>query len=181
MISISSPEVIQTDRLRRRHSGYLISVRRKPYNVQEKPCPWDDAPRSAPSPGLSLGSVAVGLGGCSSGGAAGSDPGSAQLRMAWWGNQTRTDLTGQVIDAYQQGTPGVTVAGEPAEWASYWDRLATQTAGSNAPDVIQMDLKYLRQYADRGALLDLGAAGVSTADFAEGTVDPGRTETGSPE
>jgi multiple sugar transport system substrate-binding protein len=49
---------------------------------------------------------------------------------------------------------------------------------SNAPDVIQMDLKYLRQYADKGALLPLDQAGVQTADFAEGTLDPGRTSAG---
>ena len=41
-----------------------------------------------------------------------------------------------------------------------------------------MDLKYPRQYADRGALLALDQAGVDTADFAEGTLDPGRTPDG---
>ncbi|WP_157677043.1 ABC transporter substrate-binding protein [Auraticoccus monumenti] len=126
--------------------------------------------------GLALG---LGAGACAAPGTGdASSPGAAELRMGWWGNQTRTELTNQVIGAYQDATPGVTVAGEPAEWAGYWDRLATQTAANNAPDVIQMDLKYLRQYADRGALLPLDQAGVGTADFAEGTLDPGRTPDG---
>lgn len=126
------------------------------------------------------GSLALGLAACSTADsdAPAGDPGAAALRMAWWGNQTRTDLTNQVIERYQQAHAGVTVQGEPAEWASYWDRLATQTAADDAPDVIQMDLKYLRQYGDRDALLALDQAGLSTDDFADGTLDPGRTPNG---
>ena len=125
------------------------------------------------------GGLALGLGACSIGtGGNANNQQTAELRMSWWGNQTRTDLTNQVIDRYQQAKPGVTVRGEPAEWASYWDKLATQTAANNAPDVIQMDLKYLRQYGDRGALLALDQAGVTTTGFAEGTLDPGRTPNG---
>src|SRR6185436_16395570 len=118
----------------------------------------------------------LGLGACAPGTEnSAADGDTADLRMAWWGNQTRTDLTNQVIQRYQGATPGVTVRGEPAEWAGYWDKLATQTAADDAPDIVQMDLKYLRQYGDRGALLPLDEAGLATADFAEGTLDPGRT------
>ena len=130
------------------------------------------------------GGLALGLGACSSSEGAGSvtggtdQAGAAELRMSWWGNQTRTDLTDRVIDAYQKATPRVTVRGEPTEWASYWDKLATQTAANDAPDLIQMDLKYLRQYGDRGALLPLDQAGLTTTAFAPGTLDPGRTPDG---
>lgn len=125
------------------------------------------------------GGLALGLAACSnSSEGSGGDQSSAALRMAWWGNQTRTDLTNRVLDQYQQATPATTVTGEPGEWASYWDKLATQTAAADAPDVIQMDLKYLRQYGDRGALLALDQAGVSTSGFADGTLEPGRTPDG---
>jgi multiple sugar transport system substrate-binding protein len=122
--------------------------------------------------------AALGLGACSEASQPSGPSATADLRMAWWGNQTRTELTDQVIDGYQRATPGVTVRGEPAEWASYWDKLATQTAADDAPDVVQMDLKYLRQYGDRGALLALDGAGLRTDGFAEGTLDPGRTPDG---
>jgi multiple sugar transport system substrate-binding protein len=130
---------------------------------------------------LALGGLAGGLAGCSpgsEGGGSGAGDGDGALRMAWWGNQTRTELTNQVIERYQQATPGITVTGEPGEWASYWDKLATQTAADDAPDIIQMDLKYLRQYGDRGALLALDQAGLATENFADGTLDPGRTTDG---
>ncbi|HYI56520.1 MAG TPA: extracellular solute-binding protein [Microlunatus sp.] len=123
--------------------------------------------------------LALGLGACAPGTEnSAADGNTADLRMAWWGNQTRTQLTNEVIQRYQGATPGVTVRGEPGEWAGYWDKLATQTAADDAPDIVQMDLKYLRQYGDRGALLPLDQAGLATTDFAEGTLDPGRTPDG---
>src|SRR5690625_5059122 len=59
------------------------------------------------------------------------------------------------------------------EWNGYWDKLATQTAGGDLPDVIQMDEKYISEYGGRGALLDLAEAGLDTSDFAEGAVEVG--------
>jgi multiple sugar transport system substrate-binding protein len=50
--------------------------------------------------------------------------------------------------------------------------LATQTAGGQAPDIIQMDMNYIAEYGSRGALLDL--KDVDTSKFVEGTVDSGR-------
>lgn len=117
--------------------------------------------------------AAAGLSACgaNSGPATG---GETKLRLGWWGNETRNKLTNDVIAAFQTANPGVTVAGEPGEWASYWERLATQTAGNDAPDVIQMSINYVREYGDRGALLDLGKAGVESKDFAPGTVESGQ-------
>src|SRR5699024_2656036 len=51
--------------------------------------------------------------------------------------------------------------------------LGTQVAAGDEPDIIQMDEKYIREYGDRGALLDLAEYGVDTSKFAEGTAEPG--------
>ena len=64
------------------------------------------------------------------------------------------------------------ITGQPGEFNSYWDKLATQTAGGTAPDIIQMDMAYIAEYGSRGALLDLGTVDVSK--FVEGTVDSGK-------
>lgn len=111
------------------------------------------------------------LAGCGSGAPAAS---GGSLRLGWWGNETRNKMTNQLIVAFQNANPGVTVAGEPGEWASYWEKLATQTAGNDAPDVIQMSINYIREYGDRGALLDLKEAGVESADLAPGTIEAGQ-------
>jgi len=100
--------------------------------------------------------------------------GGTALRLGWWGNETRNKMTNDAIAAFQTANPGVTVAGEPGEWASYWEKLATQTAGNDAPDVIQMSINYIREYGDRGALLDLKDAGVESGDLAPGTIESGQ-------
>jgi multiple sugar transport system substrate-binding protein len=70
----------------------------------------------------------------------------------------------------------VKVSQQPGEFASYWDRLATQTAGNKAPDIIQMDMAYIAEYGKRKALLDLEKYGADTAKFVEGSVDSGRID-----
>ncbi len=131
--------------------------------------------------GVGLGAAVLLSSGCSGQAAApatSADPNNATLRFTWWGNDTRTKLTNQAIEAYQKANPGVTIKPEPGEWANYWDKLATQVAANDAPDIIQMDEKYIAEYGNRGALLDLEKAGVKTDRFAKGTVDTGRLPKG---
>ncbi|CAI6084779.1 Putative ABC transporter substrate-binding protein YesO [Paenibacillus sp. JJ-100] len=78
-----------------------------------------------------------------------------ELRMTWWGSQTRHDLTTQVIKLFEEKHPGITIKPEYSGWDGYFDKLTTQVAGSNAPDIIQMDYAFLTDFARRGALLDL--------------------------
>ena len=94
------------------------------------------------------------------------------LALAWWGNPTRNKNTEAMIAAYTAANPNVKISGQPGEFSSYWDKLATQTAGGTAPDIIQMDMAYISEYGTRGALLDLGNVDVSK--FVEGTVDSGK-------
>ncbi|ADB35355.1 extracellular solute-binding protein family 1 [Kribbella flavida DSM 17836] len=116
-------------------------------------------------------------GGDSGGG--GSADGEVTLRFNWWGSDTRHKLTQQVIDSFQQENPNIKVKGEFGEWAGYWDKLATTVAANDAPDVIQMDEKYLREYADRGALLDLKKAeGLNTGKFEPDTLAAGEFDGG---
>jgi len=87
-------------------------------------------------------------------------PGSAwaqekRLRVFWWGNQDRAQRTQKVFDLYQAAHPEVVLSGETAPFPDYSNRLATQLVGGNAPDVVQMDFRYLAEYASRNALLPL--------------------------
>ncbi len=126
--------------------------------------------------GLAAAATTMGLVGCAPGsgnsGGGGGDASSAELNFTWWGNDVRNKNTTTAIDAYTKANPGVKISPQPGEWASYWDRLATQVAGNTAPDIIQMDMAYISEYGNRGALLDL--SGVDTSKFIEGTVDSGK-------
>jgi multiple sugar transport system substrate-binding protein len=59
-----------------------------------------------------------------------------------------------MLEAYSKKT-GTQIAAESLGWGDYWTKLGTQTAGGNAPDLIQMDYRYLFEYALRGTLLPL--------------------------
>ncbi|MDQ7246172.1 ABC transporter substrate-binding protein [Dongia sedimenti] len=79
----------------------------------------------------------------------------ARLRMAWWGGKARAELTQKAIDLYVSKHPGVQVETEYLGWGDYWARLSTQTSGGNSPDIVQIDIEYLADYATRGVLLPL--------------------------
>jgi multiple sugar transport system substrate-binding protein len=80
---------------------------------------------------------------------------AARLRMFWWGSKERGDRTLKASAAFMQANPGVTIEGETLGWGDYWTKLATQVAGRNPPDIIQMDYRYIFEYARRGTLLAL--------------------------
>ena len=90
-------------------------------------------------------------------GAVGVMPAWAQgsnLRLTFWGGQARADRTYGVTDLYTAAKGG-SVEGEFLAWNDYWPKLATQTAGGNAPDIIQMDYRYIVEYAKRNAIAPL--------------------------
>lgn len=87
------------------------------------------------------------------------------LTVSWWGNQTRNEVTQEALDLYSEQNSGVTFDGQFAEWSDYWNKLATASAGHTLPDIIQMDYKYVEQYADNSLLVDL------TPYIEDGTID----------
>ncbi|SFV38052.1 multiple sugar transport system substrate-binding protein [Devosia crocina] len=90
-------------------------------------------------------------------GAAGIGPAWAQaanMRIIFWGGQSRADRTYGVTDLFDEAT-GSRIDGEFLAWNDYWPKLATQTAGGNAPDIIQMDYRFIVEYAKRNAIAPL--------------------------
>ncbi len=113
-------------------------------------------------------------------GVAGAKPGQTVLRLSWWGNQLRNDLTQQVIDLYMQQNPDIVIQAEFTDWSGYWDKLATQAAGGGLPDIFQMDYSYLLQYAQSNQLANLNsflASGViDTSNISETVIQSGSVE-----
>lgn len=99
--------------------------------------------------------LALTLAACGSSNTDSADAGSVELTFTWWGADARANLTEQVIDKFEEQNPGITIKGDWGGWEGYWDKLATSTAGGDAPDVIQMDETRIAAYGERGALLDL--------------------------
>lgn len=123
---------------------------------------------------LLLGTAAVGLlaTGCGKGGTAAAD-GTITLSFAWWGNEFLNAQTNEATAAFEKANSSIKIDPRPGEWASYWDKLATVTAGKDSPDIIQMDQKYIAEYGGRGALADLSTLGVDVSG-----IDPEALATG---
>ena len=95
------------------------------------------------------------LASCGPNAAPSSEEGGGALRVYWWGADLRAGLTQQVLDLYSEDHPEPAIEPEYSDWSSYWDKLATQTAGGASPDIIQMDEAYIDSYGSKGSLLDL--------------------------
>lgn len=132
-----------------------------------------------------LGLTALAAGGLATGCSGGtSSEGSATegaLRVGWYGGDPVHAAMKKTLNAYHGKHSGVTVSTEFSPFDGYWDKLATQTAGRNAPDVYRMSMSYFADYAGRGALLDLSkelgstikTAGLDADVAASGKIDDG--------
>lgn len=87
------------------------------------------------------------------------------LKVCWWGNQVRNDVTKKAVDLYMSQNPNVKIDIEFTDWSGYWDKLSAMAAGGNLPDIIQMDYSYLNQYQKSNQLADL------TPYLEDGTID----------
>lgn len=77
------------------------------------------------------------------------------LRMIWWGSQTRHEYTQAAIKVFEEKNPGVTISPEYVSWDGYWQKLATQSASKDLPDIIQQDYKYIVQYSKNDLIIDM--------------------------
>ena len=79
------------------------------------------------------------------------------LRFSWWGSASRAEVYNAICDAFEAAYPQYRIEREfVSSTAKYMELLATQVAGSNAPDIISMHPRYQADYVSRGVLLDLG-------------------------
>ena len=102
-----------------------------------------------------------------------------RLRMSWWGGADRAKRTNEAVAVFVKRNPNVRIDTDSVGWGDYWTRLATQVAGGNAPDLIQMDYRYMFEYARRSALRpldDLIPDPLAIADFGEANLGTGRVD-----
>ena len=102
-----------------------------------------------------------------------------RLRMTWWGGADRAKRTNEAVAAYMKRNPSLRIDTDSVGWGDYWTRLATQVAGGNAPDLIQMDYRYIFEYARRGALRPLDEfmpEPLAIADFGAANLGSGRVD-----
>lgn len=97
--------------------------------------------------------------------------GPVDIRVAWWGAEGRHEATQAALEICEEEL-GVTTS---AEFASqgYDDRLATQFAAGDAPDIIQVTSGHVTSYGQRGGLVDIATVAdyIDTSAIAPGVLN----------
>ncbi len=104
--------------------------------------------------------VMLSLAACTSSEGDGNSDEPIELRMAWWGDDVRHEITNSALDKFEDLNPGITVVRDFSGFDGYLDKITTQYTGGNSPDVFQFYNEVLVEFASRGQLSDL-SEGVS--------------------
>ncbi|WP_371407130.1 extracellular solute-binding protein [Kribbella sp. NBC_00662] len=101
--------------------------------------------------------------------------GKSLLRVSWYGPDPVTKALNTALTAWKS-SGGVEYSAESAPFDDYWDKLATQTSGNNAPDVLRMSMSYFSDYAGRSALKDLSSSGIDTSGLDKDVAASGQVD-----
>ncbi|MDG5786914.1 extracellular solute-binding protein [Evansella sp. AB-P1] len=100
-----------------------------------------------------------------------------ELRFMWWGNQDRHDRTLAAIELFEEQNQNITISYEFLNFDDFSERLATQSAAGNAPDVFQMVDRWLPQYTNSNLLADLqpyvDSGVINTDNIDQSALNPG--------
>ena len=93
-----------------------------------------------------------------------------ELRFSWWGGGERHEAMLKAARLFEAKNPGVKIKAEYSGFQGYQERLSTQIAGRNEPDVMQVNWAWLSAFSKNGeGFYDLRKAGaaVKTSEFSE--------------
>lgn len=122
-------------------------------------------PLAAAAPAVAL---AVLLAGCAGGGDAPStDPTevSGEITYGFW-DPNQEPAMKEIIAAFEEEYPDVTVTATVTPFAQYWTTLQTQASSDTMPDVFWMNMPYFQLYVSNGQLAPI------TGLIDDGLIDP---------
>lgn len=102
-----------------------------------------------------------------------------KLRMAWWGSQTRHDITQQVIDLYESQNANIDIEAEFYDFDGYFNKLNTLVASNDVWDIFQLGGNfptYIDKIVPLDAYVESGVVDVSntTEMFLNTTMSDGK-------
>lgn len=85
-----------------------------------------------------------------------SSDGKIELRISWWGSNSRHEATLKALDLYMEKNPNVVIRAEYQGFDGYHDKLITQIYSGTEPDLYQLDNNvYFADLAMTDRLTDL--------------------------
>jgi multiple sugar transport system substrate-binding protein len=82
---------------------------------------------------------------------------TTEVLITWWGGDTRTNRTLEVLAMYEAEHPEVHFTPEFAAFSDYWTLLNTKAAGGQLPCVMQQDYQFLAEWTSRDLLVPLNS------------------------
>ena len=73
-----------------------------------------------------------------------------ELRMSWWGGNSRHQATLKALEAFEKTYPEIKVKAEYTGWDGHLSRLTTQMASGTEPDVMQTNWNWLPIFSKTG-------------------------------
>lgn len=101
------------------------------------------------------------------------------ITFSWWGADDRANRYMESLELFNEQYPDITVQTSFAAFPDYWPARATEAAGGALPDVMQMDLAFLSQYASAGQLLpldDFMGSEIDVSGFEESLLPSGQLD-----
>ena len=112
----------------------------------------------------------AGVGGGSGGGDGDSSgDGAATLRYAWWGNNIRQENYTNALNEFMGDNPEISIELEFAEYTAFQERMTTQMAARNVPDLFWVPSAQVMTYYAGDLFHDLD--GISTLDLSDYSAD----------
>jgi len=107
-------------------------------------------------------------------------PQKVDIKIIWWGSQTRHEGTIKVIELYKKQNPHIGITYEFSSWADYWTKVTTMAAGGQLPDVMQQDYARIAEWVKRGLHVQLddyvAKKIIDTTDIQPSLIDTGRID-----
>jgi len=88
-------------------------------------------------------------------------------------SQEQLTQTLAVLNAYMKKNPGVTIVPEFTDFGAFTDKIATEAAGGNAPDMFSVNVDLLAEYAKRGVITPLNdyvPDPLNLSDYVDGAI-----------
>ena len=98
---------------------------------------------------------------------------SDDVVVTYWHTMSdpEADQLEEVIAAFEVANPGIKIESTKYAWGDFKAALLTSLAGGEAPDTARMDIAWVSEFAEEGALMALDQEMADFADIAAGTFD----------
>ncbi|QTL99042.1 extracellular solute-binding protein [Iocasia frigidifontis] len=78
-----------------------------------------------------------------------------ELRMSWWGSETRHRNTLEAIERYEEMNPDIDIIPEYSGFEGYRNKLFSQIMASNAPDIFTTVMEWYSDLEDADGMVDI--------------------------